>query len=376
MIEANDISVRVAGKADTIAIANLLRSLGLSMPSANEEEKVLAQWERLWDQNPAYTELPEPVVYGWVMEHQQQVVGFFGYFPRIYYLNKQKLSIMVATSWGVLKPYRLFISLLCDAFFQSYPGRVKLGTTAIVPTGRIFERYGAKRFPAPELNHTFLIPFRLEKLARLQFASRPWLYKLVNPFLHAGNYLLPSFFQCKWLWNKQGLTEIGVHELPADFEIFWQTYLQRTPQMVASRSIATMQWVYADVQNLNRKRLFLYRSPGNQELLGYASLVLETIPKAPDIKRYKIGDLVFLNEEVKQQLIRGLIAYARMDGADLLEFHLVSSVQRRDIPTFALKRTTASFPVYYHIEDQEVDHFLSNRNNWMFTPYDGDTILG
>lgn len=376
MIEAKDMTVRVARKADTIAIADLLRSLGLSMPAANEEEMVFAHLERLWDLNPAYTELPEPVVYGWVMEHQQQVVGFFGYFPRIYYLRGEKLSIMVATSWGILKPYRLFTSLLCDAFFSSHPNRIKLGTTAIVPTGKIFERYGAKRFPDPALNHAFSIPFRLEKLARLSLASRPWLYRIAKPFLQAGNYLLPSCFQCKWFWKQRGLYEISIKELPADFETFWQTCLEQTGQMIASRSAATMQWVYTDVRKLNRKRIFLYRSPDNQELLGYASLVLEPVPKDPAIKRYKIGDLLFLNDEVKRQMIRGLICYARNDGADLLEFHLLSQVQRSDIPTFNLQRTTPSFPVYYHTLNGEIGHYLNNPANWMFTPYDGDTILG
>lgn len=376
MIEVNDITVRVAGKADTIAIANLLRSLGLSMPAADQEELVLAHWQRLWDHNPAYAEHLEPVVYGWVMEHQQRVVGFFGYFPRIYYLNGEKRSIMIATSWGVLKPYRLFTSLLCDAFFQSYPTRIKLGTTAIVPTGKIFERYGAKRFPAPELNYAFVIPFRLEKLGRFYFSSRPWLFKIIKPFLQAGNYLLPAAIQCRWLWQQSWLTEISIEELPDDFEKFWQTYLAGTHCMIASRSVATMKWVYADVKNLNRKRLFIYRSPASGELLGYASLVLEPVPKDPALKRYKIGDLVFLNNKAKQQLIKGLICYARIDGADLLEFHLVSSVKRSDIPTFTLQRTTPSFPVYYHTGHPETGDFLTNPANWMFTPYDGDTILG
>ena len=75
-------------------------------------------------------------------------------------------------------------------------------------------------------------------------------------------------------------------------------------------------------------------------------------------------------------MIRELIRYSLLDGADLLEIHLVGNVNRNDIPSFHIERKTASFPVYYHTQDPQLSQLLSSKENWLLTPYDGDTILG
>lgn len=376
MIDASEIKIRPAVKADTIAVADVLRFVGLTLPPKENTQMVIDHWERLWDNNPSYKEVEEEIFYGWVLEHHDKIVGFFGFFPRVYYLNGKKISIMIATNWGILKPYRSFTSMLCDAFFLTSPNRIKLATTAIIPTGKIYERYGGKRFPDQELNHAFLIPFRLEKMIRFKFARLPWLYSFAKPVLLLSNYLLPSSFQCRLFWKNRGLTEIKIEDLPDDFEAFWHEYLRQSKGFIASRGAEVMKWVYADIKKENRKRLFIYRSPENNNLLGYASLIIEPVAKDPEIKRYKIGDILALTDEIKKQLIKQLISYAYHDNADLMEIHLVGTITRKDIPTYNILRTTPSFPVYYQTADKELDVFLSDRKNWNFTPYDGDTILG
>lgn len=137
-----------------------------------------------------------------------------------------------------------------------------------------------------------------------------------------------------------------------------------------------MKWVYADVKKEDRKRIFLYRSKQNNQILGYASLILEPVVTSPDVKRYKIGDLLALNETAKKEILKQLISYSFYDHADLLEIHLVGNINRNEIPSFNVVRITPSFPVYYHTADKELEQLLSEKKNWEFTPYDGDTILG
>ena len=376
MIGTSEITVRPAAKKDTIAIADVLRNEGLSLPPAANVQLVTDHWERLWDKNPYYQELDADVFYGWVMEQDEKIVGFFGYLPRVYFLNQKKITVYIASNWGVLKPYRRFTYLLCNAFFNSFPQQLKLTTTAITPTGKIFTMFKGKKFPDAELNQAYVIPFKLEKLLRIKLSTAPVLYTIAKPFLQLLNFIMPVAFQCRFFWKKQVVQQINSEELPADFEEFWQSYLQQSNGLLASRSLQTMQWVYADVKKENRKRIFLYRSKESNQILGYASLILEPVVTSPDMKRYKIGDLLALNEQVKKEIIQQLISYSFFDGADLLEVHLVSTLTRNEIPSINFVRTTPAFPVYYHTADKELEQLLSKKENWHFTPYDGDTILG
>lgn len=376
MNESKEIIVRAAVKADTIAIADVLRNEGLSLPPANNQQLVIDHWERLWDKNPYYKQMDATVFYGWVLEQGSTIVGFFGYLPRVYYLEQKKVTVYIASNWAILKPFRKFAYLLCDAFFNSYPNQLKLTTTAITPTGKIFSMFKGKQFPDPSMHAAYVIPLRIEKLVKTKFPVSPVIYSLLRPLLLAGNFFLPVSFQSRVLWSGGKLTRFMIEDLPADFEQFWLTYLKQTKGLLASRDTETMRWVYADVKKENRKHLFIYRSGNDQSIHGYASLIEEPVVMNPEIKRYKIGDILALSDSAKRKMIRELIRYSLLNGADLLEIHLVGNVNRKDIPSYHIERKTASFPVYYHTQDAELSVLLSNNNNWLLTPYDGDTILG
>ncbi len=376
MSESKEIIVRPAVKEDTIAIADVLRNEGLSLPPESNPQLVIDHWERLWDKNPYYKQFDADVFYGWVLEQGGAIVGFFGYLPRVYYLNQKKITVCIASNWAILKPYRRFAYLLCDAFFNSYPDQLKFTTTAITPTGKIFSMFKGKQFPDPSMRYAYVIPLRVEQLLKTKFSLSPFLYSLVKPLLLTTNLLLPVSFQSRFRSASKAFIQFNIENLPPDFENFWLRYLQQSKGLLASRDPETMKWVYADVKKENRKRLFIYRSSKDQHILGYASLIQEPVIINANIKRYKIGDLLALSDIVKKKMIRELIRYSLLDGADLLEVHLVGTVSRNDIPSFAIQRETSSFPVYYHTQDQHLSSLLSHKDNWLLTPFDGDTILG
>lgn len=376
MIDASQIAVRPATKEDTIGIADMLRQEGLSLPPADKPQMVIDHWERLWDHNPYYKEFDVPVFYGWVLTEGSRIVGFFGYMPRVYYLQQKKITLYVSTNWGIHKQYRRFAYSLCDAMFNGFSEHLKLTTTAITQTGKIFSMFQSKRYPDPGFEYAHVVPLRLEKLVKDKFGKVSWLYPFAKPFFKLINYVLPVSVMSHLAWNKKSIQQITIDELPEDFEFFWEACLQHSNGLIASRSISTMKWVYADVKKENRKRIFLYRDPKTQKIEGYASLILEPVVKNPAIKRYKTGDILWLTEQAKQELMKGLIAYAVKDGADVFEVHLVGAIKKEDIPAHSIIRKTASFPVFYHTGNKELELFLSERQNWHFTPYDGDTILG
>ncbi|NCU05644.1 MAG: hypothetical protein GXC73_16865 [Chitinophagaceae bacterium] len=371
-----EIVVRAAVKEDTIAIADVLRNEGLSLPPATNPQLVIDHWERLWDNNPYYKQVDADVFYGWVLEQGDTIVGFFGYLPRLYYLDQKKVTVYIASNWAILKPYRKFAYLLCDAFFNSYPDHLKLTTTAIAATGKIFSMFKGKQFPDPTMNVAFVVPLRTEKLVKTKYPNLSVIFPLLKPFFAVTNFMLPVSFQSRFRRASVRLTQFEIENLPSDFEQFWKRYLQQTMGLLAARDPETMKWVYADVKKEKRKRLFICRSEIDQSIQGYASLIEEPVVLNPEIKRYKIGDLLVLSDLLKKSMITELIRYSLLDGADLLEIHLVGTVSRNDIPYFHTERKTASFPVYYHTQDTQLSMLLSSNKNWILTPYDGDTILG
>ena len=376
MIHEHDIVIRSAVKEDMIPVSDLLRDLGLSLPPANNPVKIQAHWDRLWNFNPYYLDFNEDVFYGWVMLHRNEVVGFFGTIPRVYFLNGVKIPVAIASNWGVKKEYRKFTNLLCEAFFNSDQGKLKLVTTAIKPTGKIFERFNGKRMPDKQLCEVYMIPFRMEKLAKIKFSKTPLLYAIMKPFLLFFNYFMPWAIKNKFAGRNNNLSEIDINQLPDDFEIFWNEYLAKTKGFIASRSVSIMKWVYSDVKNDSQKKIFLYRSAFDQRIIGYASLIEEPVHNIRDIKRYKIVDLLVLSERNKKEILKELVYYTYRIKADILEVHLPGMIHRKEIPGLNFLRKVPSFPVYFHSTDVQIFHVLDHIENWNISLYDGDTSLG
>ena len=101
----------------------------------------------------------------------------------------------------------------------------------------------------------------------------------------------------------------------------------------------------------------------------------EPVPDFPEIRRYKIGDILAIDSHAKKSMLINLIRIADNEKADVLEVHLPSAIKKRDIPAFTIKRSLPSCPVFYQSNKAEMIDFLSKGENWQMSPYDGDCIL-
>lgn len=372
MIDASEIIIRPAKDEDAIPVCDLLRDLGLTLPPKSEAQKVMAHWRRMWTDNPYYKMYNEPVFYGWVMEHNKQIVGFFGTVPRVYYMKGQRVPVSIASNWGVKKEYRSHTSMLCDAYFNENPIAIKLVTTAIKPTGKIFERYNGKRVPDTSLDSVYIVPFNLPKLMALKFSKGKlsFIAPLIRLMSAIPVWKLPFRFE-----KDKGLEEVDVFNMPADYAAFADSFVKSNNAFMASRDVQSMQWVYGHGKRDLLKKVFVYRNADNK-IAGYASLIDEPIVGDSSFKRYKIGDLVALDAATKTAMLKSLIRYAADMKADVLEVHIPNTIRKEEIPCFTLQRKVPSFPVFYHSSDDRIQEYLQNKNNWFISPYDGDTILG
>ena len=135
-------TIRDASFDDCREACALLARLGLTMPAG--DEAVNAYINHLWRENPAMVRAKSKPALGWVLEDAGKMVGFFGNIRRLYHFGETPVIAAVASLWGLEKPYRVHLLRLADAYFDQQNVDVLMVTTAIKPTGRIFERHGAE----------------------------------------------------------------------------------------------------------------------------------------------------------------------------------------------------------------------------------------
>jgi hypothetical protein len=355
---------------DAVPATQLLERLGLIMPQGDD---IVIHWKRMWEQNPYFKIFNEPPHFGWVMEYEGEIVGYFGNFPRSYYLNGEPFRLVIPSQWGVVKEFRPYINMLCHKFFNENHIHTKLVTTAILPTGKIFERYNSRRIPSFRLMEVYMIPFKIDRLLMMKIGSRlkhPLLVKLTGYFFKL--ITLPWRLQYYFISKNKFISEIKVSEIPSGFDAFWQKYLKASKGILASRNADNLKWFYqGGFRNLENK-LFVYQE--NNEVMGYISIINEPV-KDSSLNRYKVVDMIAISDKVKNQLMKYVIRYCFDKGAELMEIHLPGLIVRNDIPVFTLKRYVSVWPFYYHTDDPEIDKILQQEDHWHTSPYDGDVCL-
>lgn len=372
MIDASEVTVRPATRRDAIQVSDLLHRLGLHMPNRNEPEQIYSIWDRNWFNNPFYTHYNQEVHMGWVMEHNQKIVGFFGSIPRIYFVGSKMIPVAIASLWGVEKSYRDFTCLLCDQFFYANPIPTKFVTTAIKPTGRIFERYGGKRVPDSQLQSVYMIPFSLGHLIDFKYNGLFRKYRLLWSLLGAVTYLWKV--QYTRISLDVRLKEVNPNALTDNYKQFWDNYILTNKGLFASRESEVIQWYYAGCSSELAKKVFVYVND-NMDIVGYVSLLDRPVSENIALKRYILIDLLANDEKIKKKILKAIVRYSYENKVDVLELPLPGMVHPKLIPSIALKRKAPQFPAYYQTSDEEIDTLLLNYENWQVSPFDGDTCL-
>jgi hypothetical protein len=369
MINTENIIARSAKKDERFEIVKLLNRLGLKTVDVNNPTQVNFQWDRNWDKNVSHDFFEDEINYGWVLEYDKKIVGFFGTLKRLYSLNGKLIPVSIASQWAIEKEFRTHTFMLSDKFFNDFPNQLKLVTTAIKPTGRIFEKYNGTKVPMPELGLVYMIPISIKKLASL---------KIKNTIAKKLSLLVLSLipFKIKYFFIKKdsNLKLVNIENLPSDIDLFFNKVLKNIDGLIAVRNKKIIEWFYAPgVRNLEKK-IFVYSLNGST--VGFCAIMHEPIDEDQDIIRFKIIDLLADNETIKKKMILQVVKYASQNNIDILEIHHPGLVSRNDIGCFNLKREHKNFPFFYHTNDIAMQQLLSNKSFWNIMPFDGDTSLG
>jgi hypothetical protein len=369
MIIKENIIVRLAKKEERFEIVKLLNRLGLKTVDIHNETAVDFQWDRNWDKNVSNEFFKDEIVYGWVLEYDKTIVGFFGTLKRVYTLNGKIIPVAIASQWAVEKEFRTHTYMLSDKFFNTFPNELKLVTTAIKPTGRIFEKYNGTKVPMPELAEVYMIPISLKKLVSLKVKN-----KIAKNIVSFALSFVPFKLKYACIKNDENFKLISLENLPQDVDLFFDGILKNNKGLVAVRNKKILEWFYKPGVRKLEKKLFTYTQNGNT--LGFCSIMQEPIDEHPNVVRYKIIDLLANNEAIKQTMILQIAKFAYKNNIDIVEIHHAGLISKEDIKCFHLKRTYTNFPFFYQTNDENLQQLLSVKSCWNIMPFDGDTSLG
>lgn len=370
--------LRDARLEDCERVVTLLARHGLLVPT--EPKAARHQWEWLWRRNPAIASGRWAPPLGWVLECDDQIVGFFGNLPRRYHYDGRDLLACAGTSWTLDPAFRTRVRSMSAAFFDQSQADLLLGTTANRSVGRIFGKFSALPMPQASYQQVLYWVIDTDRFIRSVLRKRD-----VRPALAtaAGRTLWPALGATLALTHRRpGRRRAGLDpdllplsEVDEEFDGLWQRKLGEAPRLYASRQAEDLRWHFEPGAEAGTVAVIRCRRRGRLE--GYVVVVRS---EAPDIGlvRARVADVLVAHDD--ESVIDALLAtgheWARGQGCHVFELiGLPSSVRSVAQQSRPFSRTLPTYPFYYKALTAELRTALQLEDAWYPTAYDGDTSL-
>ncbi|HUT53176.1 MAG TPA: hypothetical protein VM658_07275 [bacterium] len=370
--------MREATLSDLDRVVELGRALG--MGSGEDARRLRERWEWIWTRNPALALPREPMAPGWVMEAGNRIVGFFGNVARRYRLGARDLLVAVGSGWAVRKECRAHTNLLATAFFNDKRADIFMGSTLIVPSARIFERFAGLRMPEASYVQVPFWVFDESGVSRAALGR-----KGVPPLLSApAAPALALALKAARVWKNHrpgrmaaGLTPeiIPLDAVGPEFDELWERKTAERDRFYAYRRAEDLRWHFQLAARDGTALIIGCRNRGRLD--GYLALKQEDAA-ASRLKRMKIADLFVAGDDpgVVDALLGAAYDAARERGAHVLELiGLTPPLRARALRSRPFVRAYAHFPFYYKAGSAALAQALLPADAWYPTMYDGDTSL-
>jgi len=377
MAKAQKTTLRNAAFDDCVEASALLVRLGLVM--AEGEEAVKGYFEQLWQINPAIKAAQKKPSLGWVLEDGGKMVGFFGNVPLLYQYGGAPVIASDASLWGVEKDYRVDTERLSNAYFNQENADLLMVTTAIKPTARIFERYGAARLPQPDFDQILYWIIDGQGFVRAGLQKKG--YSAVASWVGGGlggvvlNARMRLFGRRPFaLLNDINI--ITVNEIDDAFDSLWRQKVKEYPnRLLAVRDAATLRWHFSAGRFSDQTRVVCCHRSGH--LAGYAVLIRDDVPTI-GLKRLKLADLFVAGDDpaIIGALLTAAFEYGLAKRCHVLEaVGLPQHLRGHLLVHKPLIRPMATYPFYFKALNPELTKALENGESWYATAFDGDITL-
>jgi hypothetical protein len=296
--------VRVAGAADHAALSRFLESF----PWQGLGDRSWADRLRhFWEDNPAFDATWER---GWIVEAEDQIVGFLGSVPRRVLLNGKRALSANATSWWVAPEYRRH-SLQQLAHFIKQKAACHFNTTPSPTVLELIEAFRLTPFPGQAwLRESLLFIEPQLYLSHRLYARIPALPaksifdRLTRPLARGASALQRLRFPSRRRYRWEALSR-------AD-DRFAELSLQlgNRHRLTAERDPASLNWLLSGERAQDKQ---LIACVEGTRLVGYALLVERDSGGTPGLTVLDCIDLARANDDpaVVATLLDGIMATGR-----------------------------------------------------------------
>jgi hypothetical protein len=367
------VSVREAKLDDFEQVRDLNLRLGQGPDS-------LANWRRLWLENPALLDGTGDSPIGWKLETSQGVVGFLGTVPLRYEFEGDSLRVAATCRFAVEPAYRAFSHLLVVSFFRQKNVDLFLNTTATVAAGKIMMALKASPLPQPDYGTVLfwvLDPraFTKEVLKKLGVKT-----SLIGAATAVGSVAMKgeAAFRVRGPKSKRSqfsTREIALQDIGPGFEHLWTSTSREPGKLSAARTPEIMKWHFDPPGN--RRAVKVFGTYTKNELLGYIIVRYEQ-SGAEDLRRALVADVLVRNNdpEILEQLFAVAASSAKNAGCHVLEvMGFPRSVRQVLLRWKPYSREYPACPFFFKARNRELHEKLMDERAWYACPFDGDSTL-
>lgn len=363
-------ALRPASFEDYDQIAALEEANGLS-------SKPREQWLHLWQNNPAYQQLPGWPI-GWVLEDENgRIVGSLQNVPCLYRFDGRTYVGGFGRGWAVDVRYRAFSLLLIVRQLQQPNVDVRLTSTASPKTTAVLTKQGWSRVPAGEWDRSALWVASYAQTVRRYLATKtPSIVSgLAGPLLHLP-LLVKDIISARPRRFKINCELEWCTGFDGRFDQFWaELESQNSRVLLATRDRQTLVWHFKYA--LEQNRIWILTACDGPRLLAYAILERRDA-QALDLTRMLLVDFQALasDQDLASAMISCVLDRCRRDGIQVLENigcwlekvqpHVRRAPHRRDL---------GNWSYLYQATNQGLADALKRPESWYPTQYDTDASL-
>jgi len=364
-------------KKDLNEVVELIQRLGLEQ--GYFKEQVIRLWQEYSENNPFFDS--DKFNYGWVLEDNHKIVGFFGNVIRDFQFEGRVYKVSAASTWAVEKQYRNMVPKFCDEYFTQENVDIFVGTTATLPIERIFARYDGKAIPDSSYDQVlyWILDAGEFLAAGLRKKGVPGaLVQFTNIFSAAFSPIFTKVLDCTYGIPKivsNLVKSIASQQLDQRFDDLWHRKVHNDRRLMAYRDRRALNWYMRLMSVKNRPLAFYYED--ENAIRGFLLInVLEN--KSKSLKRARIVDIFIEHDDlgILDQLFAGVYLYCKALGVCVLELSGMRPEFRMHMLKYRpFKRVFPSFPYFYRTRSASLKQKLGKLYNWYPSILDGDSLL-
>jgi hypothetical protein len=340
----------------------------------------IENWNRLWRRNPALAQGKVKRPIGWVLEADEQVVGYLGNISLECHYGDRTLTAVATHGFAVDPPYRAVAFTLAAAFYRQKSVDLYLSTSAIEATGKIALAFKCAALPQPDYDPVLfwvLRPYAFAHALMKKLRVRP-LFSPIGCVFTALAVGSDKIFRRRWPQapaTQIAVSEISPDDIGSDFQTLWAEKLNERRRLYTDRCPAALRWHFEIPGDRGLARVLCCRKEG--KLCGYAIVRSDTDPKN-GLRKSIIADMVATqdNPEVIKALWAAAYEHARNVGSHILEVQgFPSDIRALSSDWRPYQREYPACPYYYKAADPELHKALGDEAAWYACPFDGDATL-